>query len=149
MLLVPQQFSSVFDIIALSSLAVWQGISTIFAFISSDDWDKITGPNGLVFVLICGLIVIWTKSVRDDSAKERRHKESLAAQHQSFDSLLVLNTKTSEDLKILTVAATKAQLESTMAIQSMDQNIIRLTNEISDADRGLQTQLTHLAEICS
>lgn len=121
------QFVQLFDIIALSTLAVWQGA---IALISNDDWNKITGPNGLVFVLIIGLIVIWTKSVRDDAAKERRHKETISAQSKHYDSLLALNTKTAEDLKKLTVESTTAQINATNAIDSLDSNIVRLTHEI-------------------
>ena len=69
--------STAFDIIALTSLAIWQGVTTFAAFISNEDWEKITGPHGLVFILICGLIVVWTKSVKDDAARERRHRESI------------------------------------------------------------------------
>lgn len=127
--------ASLFDILALAGLAVWQGLATLVALVSAEDWEKITGPHGLVFVLICGLIVVWTKSVRDDAAKERRHKETISTQQAHFKALLDLNEKGSEDLKVLTVASTKAQMAATNAIISMDHNIIRLTNELADASK--------------
>lgn len=136
--------ASAFDIFTLASLAIWQGGEALIAFISTEDWDKITGPNGLVFVLIVGLIVLWMKSARDDSAKERRHKESISTQQVHFKALLDLNEKGSEDLKVLTVASTKAQMTATNAIISMDHNIIRLTNEIADAGKIQQLQLQQL-----
>lgn len=133
--------AAVIDFSMLAVLAVWQGIATL---ISPDDWSKITGPHGLVFVLIIGLTVVWTKSVRDDSARERRHRESIKTQEEHFNSLLVLNAKTADDLKILTVASTKAQLNATSAIIAMDQNILRLTNEMSGNSRINQKQLALL-----
>lgn len=120
---------------------MWQGIATL---ISNDDWSRITGPHGLVFVLIIGLIVVWTKSVRDDAARERRHRETIATQQEHFKALLDLNEKTADDLKVLTVAATKAQMSSTNAIISMDHNIIRLTNEMADAGKIRVVQLDQL-----
>lgn len=125
-------FVAAIDIFTLGFLAIWQGLATL---ISSDDWNKITGPHGLVFVLIIGLIVVWTKSVRDDAARERRHKETIQSQQQHFNSLIEMNEKTANDLKILTVASTKAQMSATNAIISMDHNIIRLTNELSDQSK--------------
>ena len=136
--------SIAFDLVALISLAVWQGISTVVAFISNEDWDKITGPHGLVFVLICGLIVVWTKSVKDDAARERRHRESIKTQEDHFKNLLDLNTKTAADLTVLTVAANKAQIQATNAIIAMDHNIIRLTNEMSDNGKVRERQLAQL-----
>lgn len=121
--------AAIIDVTTLGFLAAWQGMATL---ISNDDWSKITGPHGLVFVLIIGLIVVWTKSVRDDAARERRHRETIKTQQEHFNALLELNEKTADDLKILTVAATKAQMSATNAIISMDHNIIRLANEISD-----------------
>lgn len=126
-------FGAITDIFMLGFLAVWQGMATL---ISSDDWNRITGPHGLVFVLIIGLIVVWTKSVRDDAARERRHRETIKTQETHFNALLSLNKTTADDLKALTVAATKAQMSSTNAIIAMDHNIIRLTNEISDYQKG-------------
>lgn len=120
------------DITMLGVLAVWQGLATLF---SSEDWNRITGPHGLVFVLIIGLIVVWTKSVRDDTARERRHKETIKSQQEHFNALIELNEKTASDLKVLTVASTKAQMSATNAIISMDHNIIRLTNELSDQSK--------------
>lgn len=145
----PYRVSSIFfspvaafiDVTLLGVLALWQGIT---ALISEDDWSKITGPHGLVFVLIIGLIVVWTKSVRDDAARERRHRESIKTQEDHFNSLLTLNAKTADDLKILTVASTKAQMNSTNAIISMDRNIILLTNELSNSGKMTQQQLTQL-----
>jgi len=116
----------------LSGLAVWKGT---LAFISDDHWNKLTGPHGLVFALVIGIIIIWSKSVRDDAARERRHKETIKAQEKHFQDLLDLNSKTANDLKVLTVASTKAQMSATNAIISMDHNIIRLTNELSDQAR--------------
>ena len=136
--------SSVLDIIVLSTLAVWQGITTAIAFISNEDWEKITGPHGLVFVLICGLIIVWTKSVKDDAARERRHRESIKSQEDHFKSLLELNAKTAADLTILTVASNKAQILATNAIIAMDNNIIRLTNEMVDNGRVRERQLAQL-----
>lgn len=131
-------FAAIADIVTLGFLASWQGT---LALISSDDWNRITGPHGLVFVLIIGLIVLWTKSVRDDSARERRHKETIKSQQDNFKALLDLNGKTADDLRVLTVASTKAQMTSTNAIISMDHNIVRLTNEIADSGR---IQANHL-----
>jgi hypothetical protein len=133
--------AAIIDVTVLGALALWQGLSTL---ISADDWSKITGPHGLVFVLIIGLIVVWTKSVRDDAARERRHRESIKTQEEHFTSLLTLNAKTADDLKVLTVASTKAQINSTNAIISMDRNIIRLTNVIDDNARATQQQLAQL-----
>lgn len=120
--------TNIVEFLALSSLAIWQGFS---AMISPDTWEKITGPHGLVFVLIIGLIVVWTKSVRDDASRERRHKETIKSQQDHFEALIDLNEKTANDLKLLTVASTKAQMSSTNAIISMDHNIVRLTDEIA------------------
>ena len=122
-------------------------MTTLIAVISNEDWEKITGPHGLVFVLICGLIVVWTKSVKDDSARERRHRESIAAQEEHFKSLMAINAKTSNDLSVLTVAATKAQMTATGAIVSMDNNIVRLTNEISDNTKNTQAQLMAIQSV--
>lgn len=121
--------AAVFDITMLGILAVWQGMATLF---SSEDWNRITGPHGLVFVLIIGLIVVWTKSVRDDASRERRHRETIQSQQEHFNALIELNEKSANDLKALTVASTKAQMSATNAIISMDHNIIRLTNELTD-----------------
>jgi hypothetical protein len=125
-------FTSTLDIFTLGALALWQGLA---AFISADDWNRITGPHGLVFVLIIGLIVVWTKSVRDDAARERRHRETIAAQESHFAALIKMNDDNATDLKALTVAATKAQMTATNAIISMDHNIIRLTNELADQSK--------------
>jgi hypothetical protein len=129
------------DVVMLGFLAVWQGMATL---ISNDDWSRITGPHGLVFVLIIGLIVVWTKSVRDDAARERRHRETIKTQQDHFNALLELNEKTADDLKVLTVASTKAQMSATNAIISMDHNIIRLTNEMSDNGKINRRQLNQL-----
>jgi len=127
--LVATPFVAIADIATLALLAVWQGLATLF---TDEDWNRITGPHGLVFVLIIGLIVVWAKSVKDDGHRERRHKEMIKSQQDHFDSLLNLNAKTADDLKVLTIASTKAQMSATNAIISMDHNIIRLTNELSD-----------------
>lgn len=129
---VPPSFSSLIEGIILTSLAIWKGT---LAFISEDHWDKLTGPHGLVFALVVGIIIMWSKSVRDDAARERRHKETLKSQEDHFKQLIDLNAKASSDLKILTVASTKAQMSATNAIISMDHNIIRLTSELSDQAR--------------
>ena len=121
------------DICVLASLAVYSGVNAIASIISSEDWDKITGPHGLVFVLICALIVVWTKSVKDDNARERRHREVIAVQEEHFKALLKLNEKTSSDLRILTVAATKAQLTSANAVVSMEKTITKLSEDISES----------------
>lgn len=125
-------FTSTLDIVTLGTLALWQGLSTL---ISSDDWNRITGPHGLVFVLLIGLIVVWTKSVRDDAARERRHRETIAAQEKHFATLIKMNGENANDLKALTVASTKAQMTATNAVISMDHNIIRLTNELADQSK--------------
>lgn len=124
--------SAIVEGMALSFLAIWKLSS---ALVSQDYWDKLTGPHGLVFALIIGIIVIWSKSVRDDAARERRHKETIKTQEEHFQKLIDMNEKGANDLKILTVASTKAQMSSTNAIISMDHNIIRLTNELSDQAR--------------
>lgn len=129
---VPSHITSIVEGSLLSILAIWKGS---VAFISTDQWDKLTGPHGLVFALVIGIIVIWSKAVRDDAARERRHKETIKAQERHFQDLIDLNEKTANDLKILTVASTKAQMSATNAIISMDHNIIRLTNELSDQAR--------------
>lgn len=124
--------SPVANLIDGATLYFLAGYQAYFAFISDNDWAKITGPHGLVFVLVVGLIVIWTKSLRDDAARERRHREAISSQEEHFKLLINLNEKATEDLKVLTVASTKAQMSATNAIISMDHNIIRLTNELSD-----------------
>lgn len=129
---IPQHLSSGFDIVALVGLTVWQGISTTIAFISSEDWDKVTGPHGLVFVLLCGLIVVWTKSVKDDAGKERRHKEIIAEQQKTFDRHF---SKLNENNKVLTdliVSSNRQQDRTSNAIMAMDKSIIRLSNELDD-----------------
>jgi hypothetical protein len=128
----PVNVTSLVEGTMLSILAIWKGTATI---ISDDAWEKLTGPHGLVFALIIGIIIIWSKSVRDDAARERRHKETIKTQQEHFQKLIDLNEKTANDLKILTVASTKAQMSATNAIISMDHNIIRLTNELSDQAR--------------
>jgi hypothetical protein len=122
-------FTSIIDGTILTSLAVWKGSVMIM---SDDTWAKVTGPHGLVFALIIGLVVVWTKSVRDDASRERRHKETLKLQKEHFEKLIDINAKTAEDLTVLTVASTKAQMSATNAIISMDHNIVRLTNELAD-----------------
>ena len=120
----------VLDIFLLSSLALWQGMTTFATIISKEDWDRITGPHGLVFVLICGIIVIWIKSVKDDASRERRHRESIQI-------LIKLNDKTATDLTLLSVASNEAQIQSTNAIMTMNNNIARLTDEISYNNKTL------------
>jgi len=104
-----------FEFLGLGFLLAWQGFSAGLALISDADWAKITGPHGLVFVLIIGLCVVWAKSCRDDVSRERRHKETLAAQEEHFAALLELNSKTAEDLKDLTIQSIKAQMKATAA----------------------------------
>jgi len=104
-----------FEVIGLAFLLAWQGFSAGLAIISDADWAKITGPHGLVFVLIIGLCVVWAKSCRDDVARERRHKETLVAQEEHFAALLSLNSKTAQDLKDLTIQSIKAQMMATAA----------------------------------
>jgi hypothetical protein len=128
-------FITSLDFAALSTITVWQGVATI---LSADDWSRITGPHGLVFVLLIGLIVMWMKSVRDDASKERRHKESISAQEVHFKALLDLNAANANDLKILSIASTKAQLSATASIIALDNNIIELANHL-DHNRTVRT----------
>lgn len=128
----PKLLSPIAECVTLAAVTVYQGIAYIGGIISDEDWSKITGPHGLVFVLIIGLLTLWIKSQRNDVATERRHKEALSAQKENFELLMEMNTTNADGLKALTVESIKANMRCIGAIESMDKNIQRLTVEMED-----------------
>lgn len=113
--------SSIAECATLATLSLVQGVRYIGGIIADEDWQKITGPHGLVFVLIIGLLTLWIKSQRNDAATERRHREAMEAQREYAD-----------ELKSLTVEQTKNSMRFMASIDNMDKNIQRLTIEIED-----------------
>ena len=114
----------------LGLLAVWQGAEAIAAAISEQDWQKAFGPNGVAFVSVVAVVVLWgallafihrTKKDeekrraeeiearnREDEARERRHKEIMDLQNKNWT-----------DLKELTAESIKAGMRGTYAVENL------------------------------
>lgn len=116
----------------LCVLAVFNGARMVLASIPENDWSKISGPNGVAFVAVIAVIVLWGTFLRFQflarkDAKEReikedaRHTETIRFHRENTDRLLGI-----------TVESIKSQGIATMAVKAMDSNIQRLTVEMME-----------------
>lgn len=115
---------------ALSCIAVINGGLAITEAISEADWQKLTGQNGVVFILAIVGLAFWGKAVKDDKtrtkedeARERRHAEALEAADGHFKLLIEMNKKNADDLKDLTIQSIKANMRGTAEIAQLRQEL--------------------------
>ena len=124
--------SNTFEGVLLASIATAHGAQYFLGLLTETDWLKITGPHGFLFGSVIAVLVLWNSGrVREKNEQLRREKEE-AAREQRHNQLVATNKENAESLKALTVESIKAQAKSTHAIETMDRNIQRLTNELSE-----------------
>lgn len=115
-----------------SGLSIYSGSEALGTVISEQDWSRMIGPHGALFLACVGLILMWTnnrrrerreeaKSAREEAAREARHAEQMTLQQANADKLMEL-----------TAESIKAHRMSVGAIKSMDRTIMLLTEELKD-----------------
>ena len=111
---------------SLMFLAILNGTVAITEAFSEADWAKLTGTNGVIFVLAIVGLGFWGKAMKDeknrikeDEAKERRHAEALEAADGHFKLLIEMNKQNADDLKDLTVQSIKANMKGTAEIAQL------------------------------
>lgn len=121
----------------LAFAALVNGTLAVSEAITETDWLRLTGQHGAIFVLAVVGLAFWAKSVRDektrakeDEARDRRHKEALDAGEAHFNRLIEMNRVNAADLKEVSMASVKAQIDSTNAIEN-------LTKELSSRPCGV------------
>lgn len=123
-------FSHVVEGSVLGFLAIWQGLSAYAATISEQDWSKIFGPNGVAFVSVIAVVVLWSALLmfihRSKKSEEQRRKEELEMRAKEDESrerrhkeIMEMQTKNAEDLKSLTAESIKANMKGTFAIETL------------------------------
>lgn len=115
---------------ALSAIAVVNGTLAITEAITEADWQRLTGQNGVIFLLAIVGLAFWGKAVKDDKlrvkedeARERRHSEQLEAADGHFKLLIEMNKRNADDLKDLTVQSIKANMRGTAEIAQLRQEL--------------------------
>lgn len=116
----------------LASITALNGAQYFLGMLSETDWLKITGPHGFLFGAVIAVLVLWNSGrVREKNETARREKEELAREARHAE-LVATNKENAESLKALTVESIKAQGKATHAVETMDRNIQRLTNELAE-----------------
>ena len=133
----------------LAFLALMQGLLAVADAISTEDWSRITGPNGVAFVACTSTLVLWAtfitliRRVRLDAiAKETRDREDARAREERertdrsnhFTLLHDSNKENVERLidltekhQRLTVEAAKIDMRVSHAIHSLETAIQKLS----------------------
>ena len=135
--------SFVLEGITLAGLAAWQGGQAVAVAISEQDWQKAFGPNGVAFVAVIAVVVLWgallTFIHRSKKDSELRRKEELearanedAARERRHKEIMDLQNKNGSDLKDLTAESIKANMRGTFAVETLAKNLQALTCDLAD-----------------
>jgi len=109
---------------AILGLALgWNAFSFHLASISDEDWSKITGPNGVAFVAVMAVVVLWITRIGDAKKEDQRRAKEEESREKRHAELVATNRENAESLKALTVESMKIGIKVEHSLAEMAQQI--------------------------
>jgi heme exporter protein D len=113
-------------------LGTYQLGMTATAIITDQDWQRAFGPNGVAFISIVAVVVLWLNSIKREKNEEARREKEEEQRDRRHSETLTLQKENSAKLMDLTAESIKSHAMSVGAIKSIDRTIMNLTEELKE-----------------
>jgi len=127
-----QATNFLFEGILYFVIAAKSGLSLIGNLISDSDWDKITGEHGVIFLLLCVLIVNWNNArIRERNENRRQAAASLLLDKRHTEALDLQRDYTDAVRKIQE-ASIRSTTRVAIAVDLLSENLKAQTIALKD-----------------
>ena len=109
--------------------------TTLGSAISEEDWLRIKGPEGALFLSVIIIVVLWNQGRIREKNENRRRDEELKATEKRHQEMLEIQQRAADKNEKLVVECILSNGKVTTAINSLDNSMKHLVNEILDPDR--------------
>jgi hypothetical protein len=119
----------------IAALTAWTGITSLGTAISDADWLKIKGPEGALFLSVIIIVVLWNQGrIRERNEDKRREAEREATEKRHRETLEIQQRAADKNEKLV-VECILSNGKVATAINSLDNSMKHLVNEILDPER--------------
>jgi hypothetical protein len=112
-------FAGIAEAAILSVLAAKSGYVYLMSAIGNDDWSRITGPNGVAFIAVIAVIVLWANGLRRERNEERRREKEEINREKRHGESIGLQRENAKTLIDLNVQSIKAQVTTSSEIRAL------------------------------